>query len=505
MRQPRLNRLPAVLGWCLTLLMLGTWPAAEANAADAKRPNILFVISDDWSYGHAGAYGCRWIKTPAFDRVAREGVLFSNCFTNNPKCSPCRASILTGRNTWQLEEAMCHNGVFPAKWPVYPDLFERAGYLVGHTGKGWGPGDFKSGGFQRNPAGPAYQQYKNKAPLEGIGATDYARNFAAFLNDRKPDQPFCFWVGGHEPHRAYEEGAGKRAGRKPADVPLPAYYPDSNLIKSDMLDYALEVEWFDGHLGRILDELEKRGELDDTLIVVSSDHGMPFPRVKGQIYEAGFHIPLAIRWGRKIKQGRVVTDFVNVRDFAPTYLEATGLDVPGSMSGQSFLKVLLSEQSGQVDPARNRMVIGKERHDLGRPNDWGYPVRAIRTPEYLYVRNYEPDRWPVGNPETNYPNCDNSPTKTLIISSFDQYYRLCFGKRPAEELYRVADDPDCIKNLASDASLQTLKQQLRQEMEASLRKDEDPRVLGHGEIFESYKYVGGGRGHSYDEWLKYRQ
>ena len=211
MRQERLIRTSIMLGWCVALLAGWSSGAAPARADEAKRPNILFVISDDWGHGHAGAYGCRWIKTPAFDRVAREGVLFANCFTNNPKCSPCRASILTGRNTWQLEEAMCHNGIFPAKWPVYPDLLEQAGYLVGHTGKGWGPGDFKSGGFTRNPAGPAYQQYNNKPPLEGIGRTDYARNFAAFLAERKPGQPFCFWVGGHEPHRAYEEGAGRRA------------------------------------------------------------------------------------------------------------------------------------------------------------------------------------------------------------------------------------------------------------------------------------------------------
>ncbi len=136
MRQERLIRTSILLGWCVALLAGWSSGAAPARADEAKRPNIVFVISDDWGHGHAGAYGCGWIKTPAFDRVAREGALFANCFTNNPKCSPCRASILTGRNTWQLEEAMCHNGVFPAKWPVYPDLLEQAGCLVGHTGKG---------------------------------------------------------------------------------------------------------------------------------------------------------------------------------------------------------------------------------------------------------------------------------------------------------------------------------------------------------------------------------
>ena len=150
--------------------------------------------------------------------------------------------------------------------------------------------------------------------------------------------------------------------------------------------------------------LEKIGELDDTLILVTSDHGMPFPRVKGQIYEHGFHLPLAVRWGRQAgKPGGSSTTSSTCRDFAPTFLEAAGVERPQSMTGRSFLDVLASGKSGQIDPARNRMVIGKERHDLGRPHDQGYPVRAIRTPEYLYVRNYEPDRWPVGNPGDQLP------------------------------------------------------------------------------------------------------
>ena len=488
----------------VTGLILSPLGASAAGAEDVKRPNILFIIADDWSWGHAGAYGCKWIKTPAFDRVAREGVLFQNTFTNNPKCSPCRASILTGRNTWQLEEAMCHFGLFRAKWPVYPDLLERAGYLVGHTGKGWGPGDFKNGGFSRNPAGPGYQKHTTQPPLNGIAGTDYARNFDDFLKVRRPGQPFCFWAGGYEPHRPYDEGSGLRAGRKLADVVVPGYLPSTNLVRSDLLDYGLEVEWFDAQVGRMLESLEKSGALDDTLIVYTSDHGMPFPRVKGQLYDAGFHIPMAIRWGRNVKPGRVVDDFINVRDFAPTFLEAAGHAIPDSMSGRSFADILKSQKSGQIDPTRNRMVVGKERHDIGRPNDAGYPARGIRTPDYLFVRNYAPDRWPAGNPETSYPNCDNGPTKTLITSSFNRFYRLCFGKRPAEELYDLRNDPDCIKNLANDQSLASLKQQLETEMTASLTRDRDPRMLGRGAIFESYKYLGGGA-HSYENWLKFRQ
>ena len=485
-------------------LLSGRLAAAETDAAPRPtRPNILVVVADDWSYGHAGVYGCRWIKTPAFDRVAREGVLFRNCFTSNPKCSPSRACLLTGRNTWQLEEASCHYGIFPAKWPAYPGVLERAGYLVGFTGKGWGPGDWASTGFKHNPAGKAYNSQLLKPSGRGISTNDYAANFAEFLQQRKPDQPFCFWFGPNEPHRPYDDGAGLRAGKRIKDVDLPPYYPDKDVIRSDLLDYAVEVEWFDMHLARIIDELERRGELDATLIVVTSDQGMPFPRAKGQIYEAGYHIPLAIRWGKHIGAGRTVDDFINIRDIAPTLLELAGASVPESVTGKSFAHVLRSDKSGWVDPARNVMLIGKERHDLGRPHDWGYPVRAIRTPEYLYVRNFTPDRWPVCNPETGYSNTDNSPTKSFILSSFDEHYRICFGMRPAEELYRVDRDPHCARNLSDRPELQPEKQQLRAKMERLLSDEGDPRLLGNGSVFDTYKYVGDRR-HSYDAWLEHR-
>ncbi len=251
------RRLAAITG--IMIAFQGALGGGRLDAADedATRPNILIAIADDWSFGHAGAYDCEWVETPAFDRVAREGVLFSNAFTSNPKCSPCRASLLTGRNSWQLEEATNHFGLFPHKWPVYPEVLEAAGYHVGFTGKGWGPGDYEAGGFDRNPAGPAYQRHRARPPHGGIANTDYAANFADFLKQKPDDAPFCFWYGGHEPHRGYEEGAGVREGKDPKAVDLPKFYPDNNTIRSDMLDYAVEVEWFDTHLGRILGAARK--------------------------------------------------------------------------------------------------------------------------------------------------------------------------------------------------------------------------------------------------------
>ena len=354
--------------------------AAKARDARDQRPNILFLIADDWGWNHAGVSGCKWVKTPTFDRIAREGVLFRNAFTSNPKCSPSRATILTGRNSWQLEDACCHYGRFSAKYAVYPDLLAEAGYHVGCTGKGWAPGDWKSGGFHHNPAGPEFNRRTFRPPLKHLGTGDLAANLEDFLKQRRPGQPFCFWIGSNEPHRPYERDSGIRAGKRIEDVVVPAYLPDTDVVRRDLLDYAMEVEWMDKQFGRALAVLEAAGELDRTLVIMTSDHGMPFPRVKGQIFEDGFHVPLAMRWPGHIAAGRVVDDFVNFRDLAPTFLELAGEKPHPQMSGHSLAGLLASAKSGRVDATRDVMLIGKERHDLGRPHDWGYPVAPSARP-----------------------------------------------------------------------------------------------------------------------------
>jgi N-sulfoglucosamine sulfohydrolase len=480
-------------------LVLGALTPACSQAAE--RPNILFIIFDDLNWNSPSAYGNTWISTPNFDRVAKEGILFKRAFTSNPKCSPCRASILTGRNTWQLEEACCHNGIFPSKFAVYPDLLEKAGHTVGLTGKGWGPGDFRSTGFKRNPAGPSFDQLKTTVPTGNINRNDYSGNFAAFLKARPVGKPFSFWMGFYEPHRPYEQGSGVRLGKKLADVKVPVYLPDTPTVRSDLLDYAVEVEYADKHVGRALKALEDAGELDNTLVVVTSDHGMPFPYVKGQIFDDGFHLPLAMRWGKGIRPGRVVDDFVNVRDFAPTYLELAGAENHPQITGASLVDLLKSDKSGQVDPSRTVMLVGKERHDLGRPHDWGYPVRGIRTPEYLYTHNYFPDRWPACNPETDFGNCDPGPTKEVVKALGGYYFDVAFGKRPADMLFRLTDDPECVRNLATDPAFARVMEELRSRMVTMLKAEGDPRALGNGAVFDTYKYVAG-RQKAYDTWLK---
>lgn len=476
--------------------------ADEVPGGDKSRPNILLVIFDDWSWNHSGAYGCDWIRTPNIDRVATEGVRFTNFFTSNPKCAPCRASLLTGRNSWQLGSGAMHVCNFPKEYAVYPSLMERAGYHVGLTGKGWGPGDFKNvAGFDHNPAGKTYEKYSTEPPASGISKIDYARCFEDFLDAKPGETPFCHWLGFKEPHRKYELGSGKRLGVDPDAIDVPAYFPDVDIVRNDIADYAAEVEYCDGHLGRVLALLKERGELDNTLIAITSDHGMPFPFVKGQIHEDGFHLPLIMRWGNTIAPGRVVDDFVGMRDLAPTFTEVAGMERVPTMTGQSLMSLLTSNESGKISKRKDFALVGKERHDLGRPHDWGYPVRAIRTPEWLYVRNYHPERWPAGNPETDYPNCDGSPTKDLIKYLNGYYYEMSFGKRPAEELYDLNADPAGTVNLANDLGLQKIKSELMMKLSFELRiKEKDPRALGNGQIFDTYDWLGNRR-KAYSTWV----
>ncbi len=460
-----------------------------------KRPNILFCIADDAS--HFSAYGHDFVKTPNCDRVASEGVRFDNMFTTNPKCAPSRASLVTGMHTWQLKEACTHWCVFPGpeEFDVYPDLLMNAGYHVGHTGKGWGPGDYERRGRKHNPAGPEYNE-KTLRPPEGskISDCDYSANFEAFLDARSDDAPFCFWYGGREPHRHYEPGEGMRHGKTLDEITkIPPYWPQEDVVKRDILDYAFETEWFDKHVGHMLDKLDEIGELDNTLVIVTSDNGAPFPRVKGNMYDDDFRLPFVAMWKDRVKAGRVVEDLCSFTDLAPTFLELAGATIPGGTAGKSLLDVLLADGSGMVTADRDRAYMGRERHDVGREGDVGYPVRCIRTPKYLYVRNFKPELWPACNPETNYPGCDGSPTKDRILELHEQgdefYYALSFGKRPLEELYDIEHDPYCLTNLADQQEYATVKAELWAELEAKLKETGDPRIFGNGDIFDSYEYV----------------
>lgn len=472
--------------------------ATTSAQAQTKKPNILFCIADDWSWPHASIYGDKVVNTPAFDRVAKMGCLFTQSFCAAPQCAPNRASILTGRNIWQNEEAGTHSSIFPGKLVVYPDMLENNGYTIGSTGKTWGPGNYELGGWERNPAGPSINkhQYEDGTP-QGIRNNDYAANFIEFIEQWDKESPFYFWYGSSEPHRGYKKGIGIEQGKNPDDVVVPDFFPDTPEVRSDILDYAVEVEWFDQHLGRILDHLEEIGELDNTLIIATSDNGMPFPRAKANLYEYGIHMPLAVCWPEKIKSGRTIDDPISFIDFAPTMLDAAGIEKHPDMTGSSFLDILTSDKEGHVDSNRKHILTGRERHSNSRYDNWGYPARAIRTDEYLYIWNIKPERWPAGTPPW-YHDIDACPTMDYLMENrFNEeiahYLKLATAKRPEEELFNIKEDPHCLKNLAEDDKYTEVKDKLVKQLKSELAEQGDPRMLGYGYVFESYPRFGGFR------------
>ncbi|MBT6461730.1 MAG: sulfatase-like hydrolase/transferase, partial [Opitutae bacterium] len=472
-----------------------------AMVSGVSRPNILFAIADDWSFGHAGAYGCEWVSTPSFDRVARDGILFNRAYTPNAKCAPSRAIILTGRYSWQLEQAANHMNVFPSKFGGFVETLEANGYFTGYTGKGWGPGIANdANGKRRFITGRPFSKRKAKPPARGISNNDYSGNFGDFLEAVPDGNPWCFWYGTTEPHRGYEYGNGVKSGKKLTDIEtVPSFWPDSEEVRHDILDYSMEVEHYDKHLGRILKTLEKSGQLENTLVIATSDHGMPFPRCKGQAYDYSNHIPLAAMWPKGISgRKRIVDDYVSFADIAPTFLEVAGVKDPAPImqpiTGRSLTDIFKSPDSGQVIADRDHVLIGKERHDVGRPKNGGYPIRGIVKANMLYLRNYEPNRWPGGNPETGYLNCDGSPTKTLLLNQRREgntkFWQMNFGKRPKEELFYLVNDPYCVTNLAEEKSQARLKLELSKQMESELKAQGDPRQFGNGKVFDSYPFIG---------------
>lgn len=467
-------------------MMVGLVLMVGMVARGAERPNILLMIADDQSFAHVGYMGDPAIKTPALDRIAREGVVFEEAHCVAASCTPSRGALLTGRPIWGLEEGANLWSTLSVKYLTYPDVLEKAGYKVGFAGKGWAPGDVQAGGRTHNPAGYHY------------------KDFDEFLAKLPPGKPFCFWFGSHHPHRPYVAGSGIAAGVDASKVNVPPMLPDVPEVRSDVATYLNEIQKFDAEAGKIIAALEKSGKMDNTLIVETSDNGMPFPRGKATLYEYGTHMPMAARWPGHIVAGRRVTDLVSLMDLCPTFLEAAGVKGPEEMVGISLMPELVSEKSGEIVADRDRVYVGNERHANSRPGLVGYPRRGIRTTEYLYLHNYEDERWPAGNPP-KFGDVDPADGKTgdglskdFMLAHKDdpkyaKLYREAFEKNPSEELYDIKADPREVNNLADDPKYAEVKEKLSADLEMYLQRTGDPRAKGSTTkpAFDEYKYYGG--------------
>jgi len=232
-------------------------------------------------------------------------------------------------------------------------------------------------------------------------------------------------------------------------------------------------------------------------VVMTGDNGMPFPRAKANLYGYGTHQPLAIRWPARVKGGRTVNEFVSFTDYAPTFLEAAGLKPLSVMTGMSLLPLL----TGRTSRHRDMVFLERERHANVRRGNLSYPCRAVRTREFLYIRNLRPDRWPAGDPEKYvavgpFGDVDGGPAKDVILNRRDEpemarFFRLSFEKRPAEELYDLVKDPGELNNVADQPSYAAAKRRLRSTLDRWMKETSDPRAASEDDPWDRYPYAGG--------------
>ncbi len=445
----------------------------------ARRPNIVLAIADDWSFGHAGAYGDRAVRTPTSTALRAKG-------RSSPMRSPPHRRVHR-RAPPSSQGKPCTDSTTLATWgpsrsrtPSIPICSRPPATSSATPAKGGDPGRIEPGGRDRNPAGPQFD------------------GFDAFLKQRPADRPFSFWFGSFDPHRPYAPDTGVTLPAGAAGVSVPPFLPDTPEVRRDLLDYYFEVERFDRDLGALLDALERIGELDNTIVIVTSDNGMPFPRAKANVYDAGARMPLAIRWPAGVRPGTRIDAFVSLADLAPTLLDATGQSVPAAMTGRSLRPLL----GGATEPGRDRVFIERERHANVRRGDLSYPVRAVRTRDYLYIRNLRPDRWPAGDPEQHvavgpFGDIDGGPAKSLLLDrrtdpAIAPFFSLATARRPAEELYHLPSDRHQLTNLIGRPEHDEARKRLRHELDAWMRDTADPRAASDDDRWDRYPYYRAG-------------
>ncbi|GAB3993802.1 sulfatase [Spirosoma daeguense] len=462
----------------LFCLLLSGLSSCTTSQKQPSRPNILFILADDWSYPYASIYGDTTLKTPNLDRLAKHGTVFTNAYCASPSCTPSRAGILTGRYPHNLGEGVNLVGRLDSSIPTYVQLLRKAGYSVGFERKGWSPGDYKQMGYTQNPSGDSLA-------------------FTPFLKKLPKNQPFFFWFGTNDPHRPFNLGDGKKTGINPAKIHLPAFLPNVAEVRNDVADYLSEVEHLDREIGDLLKQLEETGQLANTVIVVASDNGMPFPHAKANLYDYGTRVPLLIsQFSENEKQPERNDSFVNLIDLMPTFLDWANVTERPELDGISLVPIL----TGQKTVHRNEVFLERERHCLCRPQfnyGAGYPMRAIRTKDYLYIRNFRPERMPAGDesiPDTPsiFGDVDGGPTKVYMMdhrtdSVVKPLFTAGFARRPAEELYVLKNDPYNLTNRANDATYATVKKDLEQRLNDWMKQENDPRQNSGGDQIDRYE------------------
>ncbi len=434
-----MNRLRMVLPIVL-LLVAAVLLTIDAISVQQSRPNFIVIVADDLSWNDIGAYGNNDVYTPNIDELADRGMRFTSAFLTTSSCSASRASILTGKYPHSNGLVNLHQKL-PASEATLGQLLGAAGYFTGAAGK-WHIGGLVKGQFD---------------VVRDVTYDDVSSDWLELLRDRPKNKPFFLWLAAHDPHRPHDRGEAFARYYDHRSFELPAGYVDGKGLRRELLAYYLEVSSFDRDVGLVREELAQQGILDDTLVLIMSDNGRPFPRGKLSLYDAGIKTPFIVHWPKGVT---VPTDYpflLSAVDVAPTLLELAGASVPADIEGSSFARVF-------AEPQRKlRDYVFAERNWHVEPAH----ERAVRSLNFLYKEN----QYPRGGDCRDTPFGSTIVHKALVKAHREgrltETQEACFAdERPAVELFAVSDDGVDFRNLADDATYAPV----RREMAAQLRE-----------------------------------
>lgn len=427
MRMKRSDRKTLAVLILLSVLFSGLGFAQSAGKTQmdkGRRPNILWVFGDDLGID-LGCYSNKVVRTPHIDRLAAEGVRFTHAYTTAPVCSPSRSAMMTGM--YQTSIGAHHhrshrndNYALPGQVKTVTDIFRQNGYFtanvksINSTVQGTGKTDFN---------------FKADQPFDG---NDW--------NRLKGKQPFYAQINLNEPHRGkyWIEALRRQHPIDTNQLVIPPYYPNHPITRQDYVTYYAAVQLLDTKVGEILQQLEKDGLSENTIVVFLGDNGRCQVRDKQWLYEGGLHIPLIIRWPGQIKPGTVRDELVSSIDLTATSLQMAGITPPAYMQGQVFIGPFAKERK-YIFGARDRCDETVDR------------IRCVRTQRYSYIRNYRPElpyTQPNAYKEESYPILGllkklHGEGKLTPIQQ-----RFMVPKKPVEEFYDLTTDPHEVRNLA---------------------------------------------------------
>lgn len=455
----------------LPLLLL----AAVGSFAQAAKPNIVFVLSDDHSYPFVGCYDRPEMKTPHLDQFAAEGMKFHRMFTGAPQCVPSRATFLTGRSP-----VACRITRFSSPLPrdeiTYPEILKKdAGYFVGVLGR-----SYHLDGSGRSPEASSrvfeanrLQTFKERFDyVDATGQDTIPQTMNEFFDQRPKDKPYYLWVNFSDPHHPWTTGENPP---DPAKLEVPGSLPDLPGVRTDLSRYEGEIEHMDGDFKRVLDIIRDRAGLENTLIIFTGDNGMAFPSGKGNLHDPGLNVPLLVWWPGVVKPGGDSRALISGEDVAPTCLEAAGLPVPARISGRSFLPLLKGED---FEP---RQYIFAERGPHGsatfNENTTASGVdysRAVRSDRYKLIYNVTPSHryTPVdsgGDP--SWQDIVKAHEEKQLASEFETLWFT--SPRAVYELYDLEKDPHELRNLAGQKDMQAVEQELKEALQGKMILDYD--------------------------------